>query len=408
VPGACFVGVPTSLTKQVEGRHQPLYNPRDLGTVVNIVSHDGHIGENQGRCTAGRFEFNFRRQSHSFWMVAHTPVVLDRVHKYVARERSYLDIMAFAIENSKQCGVAAPVVLDVGSNHGLWCLVAQSLGANCVALEPQRKLSHLIGVSTALNGASERIAVLNAAVAERPGTAAIMIPRSSKSEGGTAFLSNTHSKSAISEVNEYKMQYDEQSYTVSTFPVASVLSSTSVIDMLKIDVEGLDLLALRSTYPLLKARMVNMAVVEFGPLCRWARLHESYSSSSDGEGAGGETREGSNSMHDVQRIVAEEARRVLWQIIDYGYEVRLMAKQIRMVGRKKNTSRCGVVRTAKLQADAKALVSVQYFDIKAEPQVECLLDVLNTTDWSNMNKPRNVNMDCGGEVYLWLVKSPGR
>ena len=108
-------------------------------------------------------------------MVAHSPVVLDRVSKYLPRERAYLDIMAVAIAKSKSCGVAKPVVLDVGSNHGLFCLIAQTLGAQCVALEPQRKLSHLISVSSALNGASQQVAVLNAAVVEKAGTAAIMV-----------------------------------------------------------------------------------------------------------------------------------------------------------------------------------------------------------------------------------------
>ena len=61
---------------------------------------------------------------------------------------------------------------------------------------------------------------------------------------------------------------------VLAMPIAEILKAGTPIDFLKIDVEGLDLHALESTYPLFEKSLIRGAMVEFGPTCRWQRMAE--------------------------------------------------------------------------------------------------------------------------------------
>ena len=58
-----------------------------------------------------------------------------------------------------------PIVLDIGSNHGLYALYAAPLGASVVVLEPQNHLCRLINHAASLNGpaVAARIRLFNAA-----------------------------------------------------------------------------------------------------------------------------------------------------------------------------------------------------------------------------------------------------
>ena len=51
------------------------------------------------------------------------------------------------------------------------------------------------------------------------------------------------------------------SHQVLALPIAEIIKDDTPIDFFKIDVEGLDLLALESTYPLFEKRLVRSAML---------------------------------------------------------------------------------------------------------------------------------------------------
>ena len=75
------------------------------------------------------------------------------IHEHVAREIAHYALMKDAIEHSHATlPSATPLVMDIGSNHGMYSLFAATLGADVIAVEPQSILCDVVNKAAALNG----------------------------------------------------------------------------------------------------------------------------------------------------------------------------------------------------------------------------------------------------------------
>lgn len=76
-------------------------------------------------------------------------------------------------------------LLDIGSNVGVFTLYAAVIrGANVVACDPLPHNHHALSQNALINGVTDRITVICAAVTDRPEIAALMIPAIADTAGG--------------------------------------------------------------------------------------------------------------------------------------------------------------------------------------------------------------------------------
>jgi len=183
---------------------------------------------------------------------------LGRVAGYLKREAMLFKGMDRAI--AVAAPGATPNVLDIGANHGLFAIVAALRGAKVAAVEAQGTLASLVKVSALANGVD--VEVYHNAVLDVPAVVEIAELGASddSNEGGTASLGAARGEVKMAQVR-----------TASVDLVASeVFGTDAAIDFLKIDVEGVEIPALRSSLELLGRGGVREASVEFGPAKRWA------------------------------------------------------------------------------------------------------------------------------------------
>jgi FkbM family methyltransferase len=116
------------------------------------------------------------------------------------------------------------IVVDVGAHTGLYTLLACSVGANVVALEPVERVQHQLQRNVALNGWTNRCRLLLAAADAHTGTVEVVEPRSS-------LPSSAHLAGAA-----YRSDEGER-VTVEAVRLDDVLADDDV-RLVKIDVEG--------------------------------------------------------------------------------------------------------------------------------------------------------------------------
>lgn len=162
--------------------------------------------------------------------------------------------MRDAIETTKAQKEETPLVVDVGANHGIYALYAAALGATVIAVEPQSSLCEVIRLAASLNGdaIAGRITLYNNAVLEQPEMVAMS--KSEVAEGAVAHVDRSAGAGAVQ-----------------ALPIATLApSALGRISFLKIDVEGFELLAVPSAYPLFASQRVDHTLIEFGPPSRWS------------------------------------------------------------------------------------------------------------------------------------------
>ena len=136
-------------------------------------------------------------------------------------------------------------------------------------------------------------------------------------------------------------------------PISSILAPGTEIDMLKIDVEGFEIIALESALPYFESGKIRSSLVEFGPTCRWEKMH-------------------------FKRNATEHARAVLSQLHRYKYDIHVF----------KNICRWSNDDVLKLHVNG-APTGEGLFPVQTSSQIECLL------------APRPCS---SGEIYMFILR----
>jgi len=164
------------------------------------------------------------------------------------------------------------LVMDIGSNHGMYALFAATLGADVIALEPQQKYFDVIRAAARVNGLEVERHIQVYHYGALDAREMVTMADHEINEGGIGHL-----------VVGGKTDINNNPSAVETHFIDDFLphDPRRAVDLLKVDVEGFEIQALRSANKLLeesKGRVRNV-LVEFGPPSRWER---SGTSAADG------------------------------------------------------------------------------------------------------------------------------
>lgn len=118
--------------------------------------------------------------------------------------------------------------IDVGANHGYYAFMMQQAGAQCMAIEPQRKLCDRMYDSNDLNKHMKGyVEIVQAAVSDRHGD--IVILDTPQGHGMNASISSFYHPNA---------PHGSSAETVKTVTLDAIVSPFSKTEFVKIDVEG--------------------------------------------------------------------------------------------------------------------------------------------------------------------------
>ena len=230
-------------------------NDVDLPRQYSLDQSHDEYHEQSMYMFGARLNYVLRNPSHAGLIRAH-----------VFRETHCYGLMKDAVEQAKKRRPGErPLVVDVGSNHGLFAIFAARLGADVIAIEPQKDLANVISHSAqTLNGneVKERIKVYNYAIlGERE-----FVGMEGQEEGEGA-IANVVRGGATS-TNGGKAPAG----MVEARPISDFLppGETRDIACLKIDVEGFELHAIPSAYTLFESKRVENVLIEYGPPKRWS------------------------------------------------------------------------------------------------------------------------------------------
>ncbi|RUP48059.1 hypothetical protein BC936DRAFT_145009 [Jimgerdemannia flammicorona] len=195
------------------------------------------------------------------------------------------------------------IMIDAGSNHGLFSMVAGVSGAYVVAFEPQAPLRGVIGYSARLNQIEQHLRILPFAVLDK--FSKVSISDYERGDGGNAFLDLNRTTGPIQtqtirldhlpsfarlfpeqgpnalgphdqSFGEDYAAYLEQAHNLepANQPTLSATDTKKIllrqpIHFLKIDVEGFELRALESASALYEVGLIEHTVLEFGSPDRW-------------------------------------------------------------------------------------------------------------------------------------------
>ncbi|RUS31229.1 hypothetical protein BC938DRAFT_478222 [Jimgerdemannia flammicorona] len=233
---------------------------------------------------------------------------LPFIKKHYDREHSIYSLMKWILrvhrrDRGRISRKEPLMMIDAGSNHGLFSMVAGVSGAYVVAIEPQTHLRGVIGYSTRLNQIDQHLRILPFAVLDK--VSKVSISRYEIGDGGSAFLDfdratgpiqtqtirldhlpsfvrlfpeqgpnalGPHDQSFGEDYAAYLKQAHnlepENQPTLNTTDTKKLLLRQP-IHFLKIDVEGFELRALKSASALYEAGLIEHTILEFGEPYRW-------------------------------------------------------------------------------------------------------------------------------------------
>ncbi|GAA5816560.1 hypothetical protein MFLAVUS_010090 [Mucor flavus] len=233
------------------------------------------------------------------------------------------------------------VMVDAGSNHGLFSLVAGASGAHTVAFEPQTHLRSVITMAGRLNQLSERLRVLPFAVLDKfkklamdkveindGGIAELsydktnalittqtirldtlpafdrLFPKTKAVEKELQIPSSRKSDKSIMEPADLGAEYAkviDKAVDTEITELDEALLFRQPIHFLKIDVEGFEIPALRSAAKLFENQLVEHTILEFGPPRRWDHSLENSAGMS---------------LEQIRKVTMKNAKDILHTAID--------------------------------------------------------------------------------------------
>ncbi|CAO3583096.1 unnamed protein product [Absidia cylindrospora] len=325
------------------------------------------------------------------------------------------------------------VMVDAGSNHGLFSMVAGASGAHAIAFEPQTHLRSVINFGIRANQISDRVRVLPFAVLD--GYRELHMSGFEVDDGGIGSLDYNNANSAINTqtiridaIPSYDLLYtynqgrpaqktlmypeelgaeyaaalkkglaNEKQGLKTDKVMPEHISFREPIQFLKIDVEGFELHALESTQKLFEAKLVENVVLEFGPPNRWDVTFE----------------EGLDVAEKRKRSIAQ-CKRVLRQMIDeYGFDiyilpslgwvntVNFMAKNGADFSNGNDSGNKIVHRLKSYDFDGKAMEHDE-FEQEMEAKDNLITEYVPLP--SKLMEQYMDELESIGEVYLWCVR----
>jgi FkbM family methyltransferase len=164
-------------------------------------------------------------------------------------------------------------VLDIGANHGIYALAAGlQVGANghVYAFEASRHFSALIRASISINGLDGVVSIINAAVAASTGEAVLNFNEQWSGGGHLASSSDAEGSPTLGGVQHLPaplgLPRTSMTETVQCVALDEYFSDPAMtIDVMKMDIEGAEGLALKGMAALLERSRRIRIMMEFSP-----------------------------------------------------------------------------------------------------------------------------------------------
>ncbi|KAI8067147.1 hypothetical protein BC940DRAFT_57031 [Gongronella butleri] len=358
------------------------------------------------------------------------------IRNHYDREHRIYTLMKWILRvNRRDANRTTPLLMvDAGSNHGLFSMVAGVSGAHAIAFEPQTHLRSVINFGARANEISDRLRILPFAVLD--GYKQLGMSNFEKDDGGIGSLDYKNTGSAVSTqtirldaIPSYDLLFtyfegrhpqksliypadlgseyadalkkglaDQQKGVNTAKVMPEHLSLRTPIHFLKIDVEGFELHALESAQKLFEQELVQHAVLEFGAPDRWDVTFEEDISVD-------EKRKRSNA----------QCKRILNKMVnEYGFDAYVLPS----IGWKNTVdflTRRGVDFGKPATPDGNRIVhKLKAYDFDAKPmeddEFELELSVKDQLITEYVPMPASeLNdyidaLDRIGEVYLWFAK----
>lgn len=149
-------------------------------------------------------------------------------------------------------GISSPMVIDIGANIGIHCLywAVSNKDLKCSAFEPSRSTAGVLRNNIQMNGAAERVQVHEVALSNVEGEA----PFYECSDAAFSSLKDTKRKPVVNEVL----------VSVTTLDSWVSVHGVSKVDLVKIDVEGLEHEVIEGARDVLQRLRPHLFVEIFG------------------------------------------------------------------------------------------------------------------------------------------------
>jgi len=211
-------------------------------TLADPTSNSGPI-----KSTSLKADFVLLQENGTrFW--AKNTYMIDWVFEETGKSGEYNVREAFkAVLGGKK---SANLVLDVGSNSGLFSLISAIYGTKRIyAFDPQPLCAQYVAESAQINGFGDRIAVIN------------------------AFVSKDDHHSSLIPVDmcsgEFNVDTGKKYNKTVNIPAVNLdkhfVTDPDVIDLMKVDVEGAELIVLAGARELFKKHRVRNLIIELTP-----------------------------------------------------------------------------------------------------------------------------------------------
>jgi FkbM family methyltransferase len=226
-----------------------------------MLAHDTQQSE-VNRSVAGFAHYRHERFAHPFLPTA--PLWLSSACEttswLLSHEVKLMRVMNSSLRCTRLFEKRDAIVVDVGTNCGLYTVAAATCGYEVHAFEIQPKCIRMMRTTLAANNVpSDAYHIINQPVSDKAKT--LTLPAAPSCSGTFSFSRTDRAARAGGKLN------------LQASVLADALPPTVEIALLKVDTEGHDPQVLFGALPLFRARRVRLATVEASPFM-WTSPHD--------------------------------------------------------------------------------------------------------------------------------------